>query len=176
MKEREMKDINLEESKIKINEQWFSTDEIAEEIQKKIQSGDMKIAEYASALEKLTVAIESSHVLEVKIAITKDEYSKLKALGKGDDKECIRKAIRTFIGKKKQIEKQNLEEKYSAPKIAASSKADQSRTIVKCIKCKSSIEIPTGTAPEDIHCPGCLNSDSKDLSDSQVKFKDHFLG
>jgi len=175
-KETKMKDIKLEESKIKINEKWFSAEEIAEEIQKKIQAGDMKIAAYATALEKLTIAIENSHVIDVRLALTKDEYNMLKKIGDGDDVTCVRKAIQQFIYKKKRPEKGSLEKKYSATMNASPSHNEPDKIIGKCIKCKSSIEIPLGTNPENILCSACMDSDKDELSDSQVKFTDHFLG
>ncbi|MFH2066740.1 MAG: hypothetical protein ABIK15_16195 [Pseudomonadota bacterium] len=171
-----MKDINLEESKIQIGERWFSAEEIAGEIQKKIQAGDMKIAAYASALERLTIAIETSHVINVKFVITKDEYQLLKKIGKGDDAECIRKAIHSFISRKKQTEKQGLEEKYRTVSNPASQKNEPDKIIGKCITCNTSMQIPVGTPPENVQCPECMNTEKDELSDSQVKFKDHFLG
>jgi hypothetical protein len=171
-----MKEVNLEESKIKIQDKWFSAQELAEEIQKRIQGGDMKIAAYASALETLIIAVENSHVMDVKLAISKEEYNLLKKIGKGDDAECIRKAIRVFISRKKQPEKSGLEEKYAATKNDVSEKSMPDKTIGKCMKCNSSIEIPQGTNPENMLCSECINGDKDDLSDSQVKFKDHFLG
>jgi len=175
-KEPKMKDINLEESKIKIDEKWFSAEEIAGEIQKKIQAGEMKIAAYASALEKLTIAVENSHVIDLKFILPKDEYLLLKKIGKGDDTECIRRAIRCFIGKKKRPEKKSLEEKYSATTNTASPHNEPDKIIGKCIKCKSSIEIPLDTNPENIRCSACMDIEKDDPGDSQVKFTDHFLG
>jgi len=171
-----MKDINLEEAKIKVEGKWFTSEEIAGEIQRKIQAGDMKIADYASALEKLTITIENSHLIEVKLVITKSEYNKLRELGKGDDKECIYKAIQAFISKKKQIEKKSLEEKYSNSSGFFLEKTDTEKTVVKCIKCKSPIEIPTGTASGDVRCPRCSEEGSIETQEDQIKYKDHFLG
>ncbi len=179
-----MKDINLEESKIKIEEKWFSAEEIAQEIQKKIQAGDMKLSAYASALEKLTVAIENSHVIDVKLTLTKEEYNRFKSLGKGTDTECIRKAVRMFMASKKQAEKQSekktvkqsLKEKYATPTNESSAKSEPDKIIGNCIKCKTSIEIQAETDPEKRLCSDCVGTDTDELSDSQIKFKDHFLG
>lgn len=171
-----MKDINLEESKIQINERWFSAAEIAGEIQKKIQTGDMKIAAYASALERLTIAMENSHVIDVKFAITKDEYHLLKRIGKGDDAECIRKAVHSFISRKKQPEKPSLEEKYQPATNLAPVKNEPDKLIGKCITCNASMQIPVGTNPENVLCSQCMDIEKDELSDGQVKFKDHFMG
>ena len=47
-----MRDINLEEATIRVDGKWFTSEEIADAIQRKIQAGDMKISDYAAALEK----------------------------------------------------------------------------------------------------------------------------
>jgi len=171
-----MKEINIEEAKIKVDGKWLTPEEIAGEIQRKIQAGDMKIADYASALEKLTVTIENSHLIEVKLVITKNEYNKLRELGKGDDKECILKAIQAFIGKRKQTGKKSLGKKYSNSSGFFPEKTDTEKTVVKCIKCKSSIELPVGKASEDVRCPRCSEEDSIEIQKGQIKYKDHFLG
>jgi hypothetical protein len=175
-KEVYMKDINLEEAKIKVDEKWLTAEEIASEIQKKIQAGDMKIADYASSLERLTVAIENSHMIEVKLVIIKQEYNMLRELGKGDDKECIHKAIQAFIGRKNPTVKKSLEEKISNSGGLFLEKTDTEKTVVKCIKCKSSIEIPNGKASDGVCCPRCNEEDSMPTQEVLIKYKDHFLG
>lgn len=176
-KEKKMKDINLEESKIQIEGRWYSAEDLAGEIQNKIQSGDMKIATYASALERLTVAVENSHVMDVKIVLTKEEYQLLKKIGKGDDAECVRKAILALVNRKKTAEKLSLEEKYRTGTDAdADDKSEPDKVIGKCIKCNASTRIPKGTHPGSVLCSACMDTEKKDLSDSQIKFKDHFLG
>ncbi len=171
-----MKDINMEEAKIKVDGKWFTSEEIAGEIQRKIQAGDMKIADYAAALEKLTTTMENSHLIEVKLVITKSEYNKLRELGKGDDRECIRKAIQAFIGKKIPPNKKSLEEKYSKSSGFFLEKTDADKTVVKCIKCKSPIEIPAETAPDDVRCLRCGEEESIEILEDQIKYTDHFLG
>jgi len=175
-KEDSMKNINLEEGKVKIDEKWMTSEEIAGEIQRKIQAGDMKIAHYASSLERLTMALENSHWIDLRLFITKQEYQMLRELGKGDDKECIRKAIQVFIGKRKPNDNKSPEENHSSSSGFFLEKTDAEKTIVKCIKCKSSIEIPNGKASEPVSCPRCNEVDSTITPEVQIKYKDHFLG
>jgi len=175
-KEVPMKNINLEEAKIKIDEKWLTAEEIANEIQRKIQAGDMKISHYATSLERLTVAIENSHMIEVKLVITKQEYDTLRELGKGDDKECIRKAIQAITSRRRPTEKKSLEEKNSDSRGFFLEKTDAEKTVIKCIKCKSSIEIPNGKASDDVRCPRCSEESDMTSQEVQIKYKDHLLG
>lgn len=90
--------IDLQNGKINFEGEWFSSDELSNMIQGKIESGDMKFSSLASALEKLNVALENAHQLETKILLLQEDYEKLKMLGGGDDSTCVRKAVMAYIG------------------------------------------------------------------------------
>jgi len=91
--------IDLQNSKIKFEDEWLSSDELSNMIQGKMQSGDMKFTNLASALEKLNVALENAHQLETKILLLQEDYEKLKKLGGGDDDSaCVRMAVMALIG------------------------------------------------------------------------------
>ena len=92
-----MHEINLDDAKIKIDGEWLSSKDLADQIEKKIQAGDMKFSHLATALEALNKAIESSHIIEVKLTISRQDYNRLKALGGEDDQEAVRKATLSFI-------------------------------------------------------------------------------
>ena len=83
-----MYEVNLDDATIKHGDEWFSVEDLSRKIEEKMQSGDMKFADLASALEELKRALENSHTIEVKIAISKQDYEKLKALGGEDDREA----------------------------------------------------------------------------------------
>ncbi len=93
-----MSEISLEEARINYEGEWLSAEELARRIEEKMQTGNMKFANLASALEELNKALENSHTIDEKIVISKEDYEKLTAIGGGDERECIRKAIMAFIG------------------------------------------------------------------------------
>ena len=93
-----MHEINLGEAKINVDGVWFSADDLTTKIQEKIDTGDMKFAALAGALEQLQDALDNAVTLEVKILLAKDEYEKLKSIGGEDDQACVTKAISAFIG------------------------------------------------------------------------------
>ena len=92
-----MSEINLVDAKINFEGEWLSTEDLSNEIQEKLQAGDMNISDLATALEELSNAQESSQIIEARIAITKEQYEKFKELGGGDDQVCLRKAVMAFI-------------------------------------------------------------------------------
>ena len=81
-----MSEINLDDGKIMYEDEWYSADELSGMIREKMESGEMKFAGIAAALEELNKALENSHALEIKIVITKDDYQKLKELGGDEDR------------------------------------------------------------------------------------------
>ena len=99
-----MSEINLDDGKIMYEREWYSADELSGMIQEKMDSGEMKFAGIAAALEELNHALEDSHTLEIKMVITKADYQKLKELGGDEDREAVRKAIAAAIGADDQTE------------------------------------------------------------------------
>ena len=141
-----MSEINLDEAKIKYEGEWLSAEDLANKIQDKMKSGELKFAGLASALEELNKAMENTHTLNVKIVITKDQYKKLQILGGKDDREAVRKAIMKTIGSGAPAPQKDA--KNSDP-------AKKKQTIIKCPGCKSPIKIETEERPVVVECPTC---------------------
>jgi DNA-directed RNA polymerase subunit RPC12/RpoP len=131
-----MSNINLEDAKINYEGQWVSAEDLTGMIQEKMQSGDMKIAGLAATLEKLNTALENSHIMEMRLVLSSEDYERLKTLGGEDDRESIRKAVFCFIGGP------------NAPAAAAA-------TIIKCPKCKSPVRVDRDERPVEVECPSC---------------------
>ena len=96
-----MSDIRMADGAINFEGEWLTAEELKRRIKEKMDAGDMKFADMASALQELNEALENSHKLEVKIVLTKVEYDKLRAMGGDDDNASVRKAIRAFVGGRK---------------------------------------------------------------------------
>lgn len=141
-----MSDINLDEGKIKYENEWYSADELTGMIQDKMQSGEMKFAGIAAALEELNHALENSKALEIKLVIPREDYQKLKELGGDDDREAVRKAIMAAIGA------DNAAKEKSAPKGVQGKKT---QTAIKCPQCKAPIIIKSSERPLIVECHEC---------------------
>ncbi len=129
-----MSEINLDESKILVDQQWLSAEEIKRQIQERMDAGDMKFAGLARALEELNSAMESAQALDVRIVLTKEQYEKLRSRVDGDDRACIKAAVAAFIGQ---------------------GAGGNKKRYIRCTNCKARIELPRGERPTEIRCPEC---------------------
>jgi len=140
-----MHSIRLDDSKINMNGKWLSVDDLKEMISRKMESGDMKFADLAAALEALNTALENACTIEETLVLSKKEYQKLKELGGDDDQASVRKAVMAYIGKDKETSKAN-------------GVAEGRNAIVKCTKCMSLLEVPSAKRPIVLDCPKCGTS------------------
>jgi hypothetical protein len=129
-----MSDINLDDGKILVEDHWLSADDLKQQIQEKMEAGEMKFAGLAKALEKLNAAMEGAQTLEVRIVVTKNQYKALRAQVDGDDRACVKAAIAAFIGK---------------------ASGGGKKKFIRCANCKARIELPAGELPSEIRCPEC---------------------
>ena len=136
-----MSEINLEDARINFEGEWLSAEDLANRIQEKMKAGDMKLTNIAAALEELNNALENSHRLEVAVVISKQEYEQLKKIGGENDCECIRKAIKAYIGGEKAV--------------AETAVKNKKKLVIKCPKCKAPIEIASDERPLDVECSKC---------------------
>jgi hypothetical protein len=140
-----MSEIRLDDGTINIEEEWLTAADLTSRIQEKMQAGDMKFTNLASALEELNEALENSQTLEVRLVITSDEYEKLKAFGGADDRESVRKSIIAFIGD-------------ADTGVASAAPQQKKKFSIKCPQCMSPIEISTDERPVIIECQSCGTS------------------
>ncbi len=136
-----MSDIDLQAGKIDHEGEWLAVEDLKSKIQAKMDAGDMKFSNLATALEKLNAALENSKTIETKIVIPKSDYEKLIELGGKDDGTCVYKAVMAFI------------EGGFSPGSATG--LEGKKKSIKCIRCKAPIEIPAGEVPAEIECPEC---------------------
>lgn len=140
-----MSEIRLDDGTINIEGEWLTAADLTRRIQEKMQGGDMKFTNLASALEELNVALENSQALEVKLVIAKDEYERLRAFGGTDDRESVRKSIIAFIGE--------------AATVNVSATPQQKKKVsIKCPQCMSPIEVETNERPVIVECQNCGTS------------------
>jgi DNA-directed RNA polymerase subunit RPC12/RpoP len=157
-----MRDINLEDATINLDGEWLSVEVLTRRIQQKMQDGDLKFANLATALEDLNTALENTHVIETKIVISEADYKQLKELGDGDSHSAVRKAVMAFI---------KSDAKADSPDGSTDKKA------ITCTKCNTPIELVADEIPTEIECPECgTRRRLKPQDKKDVRHKDHFLG
>jgi len=159
-----MKKIRLDDGTINVDGEWLSVEDLTKRIQEKMQAGEMKFTDLATALEELNATLESSHTLEVRIVITKDEYEKLKAIGGEDDRESVRKAIIKLIRgthRQETSEEDVNQHDTSVEDLALQEVPVEDDAVpqltIDCPhpQCMSPIEITTDERPIMIECSNC---------------------
>jgi len=142
-----MSEINLDDAKINYEGEWLSAEDLANRIQTKMQSGELKFAGLAAALEELNKALENSQRLEINLVLTKEQYRKLQTFGGNDEREAVRKAILAVISP------------GANPAGAKEAKAGEPERkkgiIIKCPACKSPIKVETDERPTIVECSHC---------------------
>jgi len=139
-----MSEIRLDDGTIKVDGEWMTATDLTGRIQEKMQAGDMKFTNLASALEELNTALENSHALKVRLVITLDDYEKLKAFGGTDDRESVRKSIMAFVG--------------AAAEAGSATSQPKKKVVIKCPQCMSPIEITSNERPLIVECKNCGTS------------------
>jgi hypothetical protein len=178
-----MAQVRLTDGTIQVHGEWLSAEEIQSRIKEKMDAGDMKFAELASALEELNQTMENAQQIEVRLVLPKADYERLRKRGGEDDNESVRKAILAFIeGSEKKTEvaedkgpaPETMKPKAAPPPEAPKPKASpppetpkpkkppepqaESEKTVVCTKCKQTVYIPEGAAPSEIECGFCGTS------------------
>ena len=164
-----MSDIDLQAGKINHEGKWLAVADLKGKIQAKMDAGDMQFSDLAKALETLNAALENSQTIETKIVIPNADYEKLKALGgEDDDLTCVHKAVMAFV-------KGDIKETTASGPAAASKEIK--KKVMKCAKCKATIEIPVDDIPAEIKCLECGTTGRlKAQNKIEVRHQDHFLG
>lgn len=172
-----MDHIDLENGKIQFEGKWYSADELKESIQEKINSGNMKFSKQAALLEELNNALESSHILETKIILTRDQYEKLTLIGGGNDEKAVRQAVLAYIEEydSDAAEEGNPEVEFVEEKRPAS-KAKKKTMTINCSKCAEPIEIDMTDMPSEIRCPSCNARGVLKTHKNKPTFQDHYMG
>jgi DNA-directed RNA polymerase subunit RPC12/RpoP len=178
LREGKMDHIDIENGKIQFEDNWYSAEDLKQEIQDKINAGDMKFSRQAALLEELNTALESAHVLETKIVLTREQYEKLTLLGGGNDNKCVRKAVLAYIedndAETPEVEFVATEEKAPDKKPAAGAK--KKTMTINCSKCAAPIEIDMTDMPSEIRCPSCNARGVLKTHKNKPDFQDHYMG
>ena len=173
-----MDHIDLDNAKIQFEGEWYSAEDLKQSIQEKINRGDMKFSKQAALLEELNTALESSHVLETRIVLTKDQYEKLISIGGDDDNKSVRKAVLHYIEEQEaetpEIEFVDSNGKNEEKKSAAENK--KKAITINCSKCSAPIEIDMTDMPSEIRCPSCNARGVLKTHKNKPNFQDHYMG
>jgi hypothetical protein len=159
-----MENINIEESKILVQDKWYALNELKNTIKDKVSNDNFDVIQLASAIQELQEALDNISQLKLTLHVELMESFKELATNSGSTFEnVLRDALITRIdfgltknmskipGKPKGIpEKKN--EKKSTIKIK---KHGYKPKKVACRKCKSVIVVDSPKRPITVTCPEC---------------------
>ncbi len=176
-----MREINLDDGMIKYDGEWLSAEDLTKKIKEKMDAGEMKFAALAAILEELNNAVEKAKTVDVKLVFAEEEYKKLKILG-DNDRECIKKIVMEFIRNSDVESKPSISSEKAPPPLPEKSDSVE-KTIIKCFKCKSPIEINADAKLSTIECPQCSatgrlkpEDGDEEIDVNSPRYQDHFLG
>ncbi len=150
-----MENINIEETKILVQDKWYSLIELKNNIKNKVNNDDFNVIQLASALQELQEAL--NNITQVKLTLHVDLITSYKEIANNSGKtfeKALREALinrveygltsnMTIIpGKPKEEPKKEKEPSYKPKKVA-------------CRKCKAVIEVESPKRPITVTCPKC---------------------
>ena len=60
-------EINIDNEKIRVSDEWLTVAEISDRIKRKVEAGDYRVAQLSMALEQLETTLQSIQTLSVKL-------------------------------------------------------------------------------------------------------------
>ena len=173
--------INLADAKVSYEGQTLPAINLISKLQVQLQEAASRMAAIAAILGQLQTALLSSHTVEVKLTLSKEDYNRFRALGGVDDSDRIRKAVMDVIRSdaaeispasvqprtvffeavepvlspdpEPQVVGRVLQEQPVGSEVGAKKKPS-----TKCPRCQSQIDLPEFTGdqwPVEVKCSNC---------------------
>lgn len=152
-----MENINIEESKILVQDKWYKLNELKNNIKDKVNSDDFNIIQLASAIQELQEALDN--ITQVKLTIRVALIDTYKQLAKDSGtkfENALRDALITRVdnGLTSNMKKiPGMPKEGEKPKKGK--KAEYKPKKVACRKCKAVIVVDSPKRPITITCPEC---------------------
>ena len=167
--------VDIDEGKIKVDDQWLTVEDIKAAIKEKIDSGDYDVASHATALKQLEDVVANIREITFKITANLAEAAENLANERSVTVGAIiREALGNYTGTGASQPTMEFEEATPAPPApeegegeavpepepepeaeAEPAKPTVKPTRVQCHRCKSQITITTPERPITITCPQC---------------------
>jgi hypothetical protein len=147
-----MENINIEESKILVNDKWYSLNELKSEVKNKVNSDDFNVIPLIAGFQDLASALEN--ITEVKLTLHNDlinSYTDLAQNAGMTFESMLRKALSTQVSQGVPTTVSKVADKVEEPKDDAGYKPKK----VACRKCKSIMTVDSPKRPITITCPEC---------------------
>ena len=158
-----MENINIEESKILVQDKWYTLNELKTTIKDKVNKDDFNVVQLASAIQELQEAIDS--ITQVKLSlhvVLIDSYKEQAKKAEKTFENVLRDALITRVdfgvtNNMKFIPGMPKEEEIKAKKKGKEKtmKEEYKPKKVACRKCKAVIVVDSPKRPITVTCPEC---------------------
>ena len=87
-------EINFDDKKIQVENQWYTAEDLSRKIQQKLAAGDYIISAYSDALERLVAVVHSAR--EMKVEVTREMAESYEAIAAARG-EPLQKVVREVL-------------------------------------------------------------------------------
>jgi hypothetical protein len=159
-----MENINIEESKILVQDKWYALNELKNTIKEKVNNDNFDVIQLASSIQELQEALDNITQLKLTLHVElMESFKEIATNSESTFENVLRDALITRIdfGLTK-----NMSKIPGKPKGEPKKKAEKKSTIkikrqgykpkkVACRKCKSVIVVDSPKRPITVTCPEC---------------------
>ena len=150
-----MENINIEESKINVEEKWYSLNELKNNVKNKINSDDFNVIPLISAVQELSTALDN--ITQVKLTLHNDLINNYKEFASNSGttfESVLRDALISRVDHGITPTMSSAPGKPSK-KVETKEKPAYKPKKVACRKCKAIITVDSPKRPVTISCPEC---------------------
>jgi len=150
-----MENINIEESKIKFEDKWYSLEELKIQMKNRVNSDDYNVAPLASAIQELSQVL--NNISSVKLTLHVDVINSYKEQAQNSSEKFENLLRNALISRVDYGLTSNMSQPVSSPGASAGEGAasDYKPKKVACRECRSVIVVDSPKRPITITCPEC---------------------
>jgi hypothetical protein len=153
-----MENINIEESKILLQDKWFTLNELKSNIKDKVNNDDFNVIPIASAIQELQEALDN--ITQTKLTLHVDLIASYKDVAKNSEttfENALREGLISRVDFGVTSNMSNVPGKPKKPKGPAKivRKGGYKPKKVACRKCKAVIVVDSPDRPITVTCPEC---------------------
>jgi len=148
-----MENVNIEESKIKFEDKWYSLEELKTQMKNRVNSDDFNVAPLASAIQELSQVL--NNISSVKLTLHVDVINSYKDQAQNSGEKFENLLRNALISRVDYGLTSNMSHSGSSPGASKSTISDYKPKKVACRECRSVIVVDSPQRPITITCPEC---------------------
>lgn len=151
--EYSLENINIEESKILVEDKWYTLNELKTNVKNKINSDDFDVIQLVTAVQELSTVMDN--ITQVKLKLHNDLINSFKELA-ANSGSTFEKALRdALISRVDEGLTPAMSQERPAAAISEEGAPAAKPKKVACRKCRAVIVVDSPKRPITITCPEC---------------------